>query len=79
MIFSGPTWEDLYINAINEMHIINRWFCQNILSLNVDKTKCRPIVKHQGDRAARRPETCAAPMRELQLLGNRERDNGQYI
>lgn len=44
VVFQGNTWEEVYRNASYDLSAIKLWFDQNILTMNVSKTKCLPIA-----------------------------------
>jgi len=39
LILQGSTWDEVFRKASKDMHLLKRWFEENILTLNVTKTK----------------------------------------
>jgi hypothetical protein len=46
--FQGNSWEDVYGHASNGLVTMKKWFDENILSMNVQKTKIMPIFLRKG-------------------------------
>lgn len=44
----GSTWPEVFDTASRDLFKIKTWFDDNILTMNVDKTKCMPIVLRAG-------------------------------
>ncbi|KAG8271167.1 hypothetical protein J6590_069053 [Homalodisca vitripennis] len=43
ILFERGSWEEVYRVAAGELALVKRWFDENILTMNVSKTKCMPI------------------------------------
>ncbi|KAG8292107.1 hypothetical protein J6590_046927 [Homalodisca vitripennis] len=43
ILFERRSWEEVYRVAAGELALVKRWFDENILTMNVSKTKCMPI------------------------------------
>ncbi|KAG8280472.1 neurexin protein binding [Homalodisca vitripennis] len=43
ILFERRSWEEVYRVAAGELVLVKRWFDENILTMNVSKTKCMPI------------------------------------
>ncbi|KAG8292104.1 hypothetical protein J6590_046924 [Homalodisca vitripennis] len=43
ILFERRSWEEVYRVAAGELALVKRWFNENILTMNVSKTKCMPI------------------------------------
>lgn len=48
VIFKGNTWDQTFNAAQTDMFLIQKWFSQNVLSMNVLKTKYMPIFLRQS-------------------------------
>lgn len=48
VIFEGDTWKETYQRASTSLTLIKLWFEQNVLSMNVSKTKFLPIALRTG-------------------------------
>ncbi|KAG8334576.1 hypothetical protein J6590_087144 [Homalodisca vitripennis] len=43
ILFERGLWEEVYRVAAGGLALVKRWFDENILTMNVSKTKCMPI------------------------------------
>jgi len=48
ILCKGKTWVEVFLNATHDISIIKKWFDSNILTMNISKTKCLPIVLRRG-------------------------------
>lgn len=48
IIFSGQNWDEVFQTASRDMSLIKKWFDQNVLTMNISKTKCLPIALRRG-------------------------------
>jgi len=39
LILQGSTWDEVFRMACHDLHLLNKWFAENILTMNVIKTK----------------------------------------
>jgi hypothetical protein len=44
VIFQHDTWQQVFSLASRELTIIKRWFDENVLTMNISKTKCLPVA-----------------------------------
>jgi hypothetical protein len=64
LLFHGDCWEEVYDSAERGLASVKRWFDQNRLTINLQKTKCLPIsIRADGDPVDRclRLHVCGAP------------------
>lgn len=44
VVFKGKSWADVYESAKKDLCLLKTWFTDNVLTMNINKTKCMPIA-----------------------------------
>jgi hypothetical protein len=56
VIFKGLNWDEVFKKASSELRVLRDWFTENVLSMNISKTKCMPVALRPTSKPPSPPE-----------------------